>query len=333
MPCAAPCNRLPCDERCAKNLKCGHRCPSFCGEICPEGFCQECGDKADARVDMLEFKSYAEIDVDESPIVVLGCGHFFTGETLDGLVCMAEVYTTNEMGEYTGLQDLSFLPRADVVSSCPDCKRPIRQFATRRYNRVINRAVMDETSRRFIVKGRNDVEDLEKCLKAIEELLDKSCPTFSRSRFIGELEPQKRYAKAKALDRQAKALRANMDVAHQPSRKLLDAITSAVRSSSLDPDQLSEQMRQFNLTKNSSAFDKRVTLDAWLVSVKVQEITLRDKFAIGKYHDLGSAPWGAPHKHAESFLEDCRTLITQAREASLLRIAVAAILAFVQVSR
>ncbi len=170
-------------------------------------------------------------------------------------------------------------------------------------------------------------------MKATEELLHESCPRFTRLTSIGQLEPQKRYAKAKALYRKAKTLRANMDVAHQPSRKLLDAITSAMRSSSLKPEQLSQQMNQLNLTKNSSAFDKRVTLDAWLISIKVQEITLRDKFAIGKYHDLSSAPWGAPRKHAESFLEDCRTLITQAREASLFRIAVAAILAFVHVSR
>lgn len=120
-----------------------------------------------------------------------------------------------------------------------------------------------------------------------------------------------------------------MDVAYQPSIKHLDAITSAMRSSSLGPDQFSQQMNPLNLTKNSSDFDKSVTLDACLVSVKVQQITLRDKFAIGKYHDLSSVPCGAPHKPAESFLEDFRTLITQAREASLLRIAVAAMLTFV----
>lgn len=43
MPCAAPCDRLPCDERCAKILKCGHQCPSLCGEDCPNNLCQECG--------------------------------------------------------------------------------------------------------------------------------------------------------------------------------------------------------------------------------------------------------------------------------------------------
>ncbi|KAL5326963.1 hypothetical protein ACEPPN_004652 [Leptodophora sp. 'Broadleaf-Isolate-01'] len=37
-------------------------------------------------------KSHNEIDLDESPIVVLGCGYFLTAETLDGMIGMAEVY-------------------------------------------------------------------------------------------------------------------------------------------------------------------------------------------------------------------------------------------------
>ena len=35
LPCGAPCNRLPCDQRCNKILACGCRCPSLCGEECP----------------------------------------------------------------------------------------------------------------------------------------------------------------------------------------------------------------------------------------------------------------------------------------------------------
>lgn len=35
-PCGAPCTRIPCNERCEKMLLCGHRCPSICGEACPE---------------------------------------------------------------------------------------------------------------------------------------------------------------------------------------------------------------------------------------------------------------------------------------------------------
>lgn len=138
MPCSAPCDRLPCDERCTRVLPCGHQCPSFCGEDFPVGYCQECGDKGEQRVDLLEFLSYAEVDLDESPVVVLSCGHFFTGETLDGLVGLDEVYTRDREGSFCGLKDIAG-SLSTKVPFCPDCKRPIRQFATKRYNRLINR--------------------------------------------------------------------------------------------------------------------------------------------------------------------------------------------------
>jgi hypothetical protein len=36
------------------------------------------------QVDLLELKDYKDVDLDETPIVALACGHFFTIETLDG---------------------------------------------------------------------------------------------------------------------------------------------------------------------------------------------------------------------------------------------------------
>ncbi|XMA08199.1 hypothetical protein WAI453_000990 [Rhynchosporium graminicola] len=74
-------------------LICGHQCPSICGESCPEDYCQICSAKQDDRVDLLEMKSYNDIDLDETPIVVLICGHFFTAETLDGMIGMSEFMT------------------------------------------------------------------------------------------------------------------------------------------------------------------------------------------------------------------------------------------------
>ena len=44
----------------------------------------KCGMKLDAQVDMIEFKEYGEIDLDETSVIALACGHFFTAETLDG---------------------------------------------------------------------------------------------------------------------------------------------------------------------------------------------------------------------------------------------------------
>jgi hypothetical protein len=86
--------------------------------------------------------------------VVLGCCHFFTAETLDGIFQMSKVYELDGNEEITELKDLSF-EMASGVPRCPDCNCPIRQFATQRYNRIINRAVIDEMSKRFLVSGQD----------------------------------------------------------------------------------------------------------------------------------------------------------------------------------
>ncbi|KAH9907356.1 hypothetical protein F4778DRAFT_768940 [Xylariomycetidae sp. FL2044] len=291
MPCAAPCDRLPCDERCTRTLRCGHQCPSFCGEDCPEGYCQECGDRLDDRVDMLEFKTYSEIDVGESPIVVLGCGHFFTGETLDGMVGMADVYSLDGNGEYNGLQDLSTVPMANGIPSCPDCKRPIRQFATRRYNRVINRAVMDETSKRFIATGRNDLRRLEARLKTIEDNLDSTRQAARGSGGAqgaeGNASLRQRYVEALKLAKDAQSLKEQMETTHQPTKKLLDAIVTSRRSvATADQDPLVARMGQLRIAAALPAFDKRITLAAWLVRIKVRETMLRDIFDLIEKLDM-----------------------------------------------
>ncbi len=93
--CGAPCNRLPCNFRCDKLLPCGHRCPSICGEDCPDvSFCVECcsAETKGNIVDMLEFNSYEEQDLDIDPVIFLQCGHFYSMSTLDGMMEIGEFY-------------------------------------------------------------------------------------------------------------------------------------------------------------------------------------------------------------------------------------------------
>lgn len=64
MPCAAPCDHVPCSLRCEKMLSCGHQCPSVCGEVCPlDKFCQSCGseDVKDTLVDLIVGETYKEV--------------------------------------------------------------------------------------------------------------------------------------------------------------------------------------------------------------------------------------------------------------------------------
>ncbi len=338
MPCAAPCTRLPCDKRCPRDLGCGHRCPGVCGEDCLEGYCQACNtEKHDARVDLLEFKTYGEIDLDETPVVILGCGHFFTSESLDGLVGLDEVYTRNEVDKFDGLRDISGT-MAHGVPTCPDCKCPIRQFATKRYNRVINRAVMDQTTKRFLMNGLGMLSSLDTKLKAAADKLDKTRNKLGRKiwAFFGISDLNERYRTVIRLEKEAKELRKSTDDQNQPSKRLFDAILTHQKSTG----SLEDQTRQLDISAASTdvtrtpVFDKQVSLGAWMLQLTAQDIILRDKFATLETN----SPWtedeinNKPGRLAPEFLRECQKFIECATEQNLLRLVVQGTLCYVRIA-
>ena len=163
---------------------------------------------------MLEFKTYDEIDVDKTPVVVLSCGHFFTAETLDGMVGLHDVYETDQRGDISGLKDLSG-ELAIKIPQCPDCKCPVRQYVAQRYNRSINRAVMDEMCKRFIVHGQAELRELALEVSGLEDELNSSA-------VIDKLEG--RYDKVRSLEKKVQKLKNEFARKHQPAQKLHDAI-------------------------------------------------------------------------------------------------------------
>ncbi|KAJ4410034.1 hypothetical protein N0V85_004010 [Neurospora sp. IMI 360204] len=276
-------------------------------------------DATDDRVDLLEFKTYEEIDLNETPIVVLGCGHFFTAETLDGLVGMHEVYTTDKTGRYNGLKDLSVL--ANAVPSCPDCKRPIRQFAAKRYNRVINRAVMDETSKRFLTSGRQQLTQLEKRLESLEKTLERNREAFKTG---PKRDLKKRWEATAKLAKEAKLLSRDMKLEHQPAKKLLDAVLTfqlkrrAAESLEQAMDNLNIDSGPASLPTSAPAYDQQITLGAEMAYIKAEEVILQDAFNLSQ--NLRDA--------ALEVLKSCKHVVTAASDAKLPRLVIEASLSY-----
>lgn len=152
--------------------------------------------KLDAQVDLLELKNYKAIDIDDTPIVALACGHFFTAQTLDGefssrlldintdsmgitgAIGLHQVYKVDAMtGEAVALEEIP-LAMAPAIPKCPHCQIPIRQHVSPRYNRLINRAVIDQMTKRFIVTGQADLENLQQRLENVDRDLDRTRPTI-----------------------------------------------------------------------------------------------------------------------------------------------------------
>jgi hypothetical protein len=351
MPCAAPCSRLPCNQRCSRTLPCGHQCPGICGEVCPEDYCQLCSGKRDARVDLLEMKTYGEIDLNETPIVVLGCGHFFTAETLDGHMGMTEVYTGDGYGGFTGLQDVSAV-LAQSVPRCPDCQCPVIQYATQRYNRVINRAVLDEMSKRFLMSGKAELRELEQRIVGLEQSFEAGRSEIIRSihqaktHFTANLTPAKtseitrllkeRHEKSRKIEKDIQTFRDKVADKHQPAQKLHEATVHAARKAAID--QLMANLTFVDAVP-ALARDRQITLGGRIAQIRTEFVVLNDKFGIAqalKSTPAGASiniPGGAPDRLATPFFQTCKKFIEDCDVENLPKLAVEASLFYASIAR
>lgn len=345
--------------------------------------------KLDAQVDMLEFKEYAEIDLNETPVVALACGHFFTAETLDGtygfrsmtpylhslpvkIVYMAIFYCVNSAGltishlgmvglkeVYTidpgtskslGLEDISSR-MAPAIPKCPHCQRPIRQHVTRRYNRLINRAVIDEMSKRFIVTGQTDLQEIEEKLTKVDLDLEQTRSSVTstgmmtisphaRERAIGEVtrKLELRYKACSQLISTVKRLQCRTAERHQPAHKLHEATLHALRRDI----PLEGTLRTLTLEHSPStdARDQRITLGAKMLQAKIECLVLEDKFSVlsdtRKKHGNSVATsmlGNSPSSLTTRFLQFCTEFITTCSKNSSPRLAVEASLYYARVAR
>lgn len=134
-PCGVPCVRLPCDLRCQKLLECKHQCPGICGEECPsQKFCQLCAEESIQNT-IIGGKKFLELDLNQTPIIVLKCFHFFTMQQLDEIIGIGDFYKKNKRGNWQMLMT----PQNRKKLMCPKCFLIFTKNEVKRYGRVVNR--------------------------------------------------------------------------------------------------------------------------------------------------------------------------------------------------
>ncbi|KEF56836.1 uncharacterized protein A1O9_07026 [Exophiala aquamarina CBS 119918] len=313
-------------------------------------------------------KTYAEIDVTETPIVVLGCGHFFTGESLDGLVGLNEVYTSDQFGRFTGLLDTSG-DLATKIPQCPDCQCPVRQYVTQRYNRLINRAVIDEMSKRFLVNGKRELSELELKVDKLENELETSISQVTnsmrvyresegrRASFLRNVVEKKiiiRYKKSHELNTQISHFLRKVAHRYSPSHKLHEATVHAINTTASKSKSLDAALASLSIREPLSSIppierDRRITLGGRMVQIKVECIVLEDKFRVAATinstitrlsAESGSTaaahftiPGGSPMKLTQPFLQICAKFIEDCNAENLPKLAVEVSLYYARVAR
>lgn len=175
MPCAAPCDHVPCSLRCEKMLSCGHQCPSVCGEACPlEKFCQTCGseDIKDTQVDFIVGETYKEVDLDSNPCVFPQCGHFLTIENMDAQMDLKKHYVVDEMEKPILISSSSEPFSIEDIKVCAICRGSLRNIS--RYGRLVRRALIDQATKKFILYVNQKYVPMAQDLSTYESELQDS---------------------------------------------------------------------------------------------------------------------------------------------------------------
>lgn len=148
-------------KRCNKLLNCGHRCPSLCGEACPDDrYCQECcpASQKNHVVDLVMLSTYADHSLNDDPIIVLPCGHFYTVFSLDGHLGMDEVYIRAEQQSNQFIELQSFHEATSIrekPTTCPDCRSIVHSIY--RYGRILRLSELRSLERKFLMSIQGEL--------------------------------------------------------------------------------------------------------------------------------------------------------------------------------
>ncbi|KAI9789613.1 MAG: hypothetical protein M1816_005922 [Peltula sp. TS41687] len=91
---------------------------------------------------------YSEIDLNKEPCIIPQCGHILTVENMDGQMEMSKHYLIDESGVVTQIKTSSLPFSMKEVKMCAKCRGSLRNIS--RYGRIVRRALIDESSKKFI---------------------------------------------------------------------------------------------------------------------------------------------------------------------------------------
>jgi hypothetical protein len=133
--------------------------------------------------------TYRDLDVNEDPIIVLPCKHFYSTSTLDGHLSLKQVYNQDPVtGKFTSIRPLHEADVDEKPKSCPDCRNVIH--SVQRYGRLLRLTELRSLERKHLisvndllndisrsaatVKPKKEIKKMVNRLKAIEQQIMKS---------------------------------------------------------------------------------------------------------------------------------------------------------------
>ncbi|KAF7172311.1 hypothetical protein CNMCM6106_006553 [Aspergillus hiratsukae] len=123
-------------------------------------------------VDFILGETYKNINLDENPCIFPRCGHFLAMESMDGQMALQEHYELDEQGRPTSINDASRPFSMDDIKTCATCRGSLRDLA--RYGRLVRRALLDESTKKFILYLNREYVSLEEELARQAKLMQET---------------------------------------------------------------------------------------------------------------------------------------------------------------
>jgi small-conductance mechanosensitive channel len=157
---------------------------------------------------------------------------------------------------------------------------------------VINRAVIDEMSKQFLVSGRDELQALEQQIEELEVDLETTHADIIHSiqqppSVRGGLsamralkinkELDKRHDKSKGLQKAIRSFCERIADKHKPAQKLYNATIHAMRRKLLD-----QLVSDLAITRSIPAIprDRQITMEGQMARLKVDFIVLNNRFSL-----------------------------------------------------
>lgn len=99
-------------------------------------------------MDFILGEQYHEVNLMENPCVFPRCGHFLTIESMDAQMDIKKHYTLEDERP-VGIAQSSQPFSIDDIQTCAICRGSLRDVS--RYGRLVRRALLDETTKKFIL--------------------------------------------------------------------------------------------------------------------------------------------------------------------------------------
>ncbi|GAB1204252.1 hypothetical protein APSETT445_002902 [Aspergillus pseudonomiae] len=200
-------------------------------------YCQECGSDTvlDRCVDLITLERYGDINVNEDRLIFLSCGHYYTVSSLDGIMEIKEYYNVDPHTDAIVSPRLSRRVVSDdaKLPGCPECRIPLRDI--HRYNRIVKKALLDESTKRFIVTANLAYKRLVMAIEKHEAQLEEEGGELIRKLSTGAEQSGhshngdllKAYCKKSNLEKVIQKFVNSMTAAEQPYGRVNNLLASA----------------------------------------------------------------------------------------------------------